>query len=224
MDALFNLLLLLLILTVLVLLHELGHFITARMAGVTVHEFGIGFPPRARVLFKRGDTTYTLNWLPIGGFVRMEGEERSPADGTPDEDGDEPMLEADSADELESLDPHAFVNPIFIHLPYTTVYHLWRFRPDVVVSGQLGLASVLAAIYCLLRRDAALVLWLTLSEVSELSRGWVRRRLRGWLLARADAAWRAGEPPIWWRDDTHWNPRGHAAVAELLSPHLEAQD
>ena len=110
MDALFNLFILLVILTVLVLLHELGHFVTARMAGVTVHEFGIGFPPRARVLFKRGDTVYTLNWLPIGGFVRMEGEERSPADGTPDEDGDEPMLEPEHADELESLDPHAFVN------------------------------------------------------------------------------------------------------------------
>ena len=110
MDALFNLFILLVILTVLVLLHELGHFVTARMAGVTVHEFGIGFPPRARVLFKRGDTVYTLNWLPIGGFVRMEGEERSPADGTPDEDGDEPMLEPEHADERESLDPHAFVN------------------------------------------------------------------------------------------------------------------
>jgi len=89
--------------------------------------------------------------------------------------------------------PHAFVNPIFIHLPYTALFQLWRFRPDVVVSGQLGLASVLAAIYCLLRRDAALVLWLTLSEVSELSRGWIRRRLRGWLLARADALMVNGE-------------------------------
>ncbi len=112
MDALFNLFILLVVLTVLVLLHELGHFVTARMAGVTVHEFGIGFPPRARVLFRRGDTVYTLNWLPIGGFVRLEGEERSPADGTPDDeyDDDEAPLEPERADELESLDPHAFVN------------------------------------------------------------------------------------------------------------------
>jgi hypothetical protein len=89
--------------------------------------------------------------------------------------------------------PHAFVNPIFVHLPYTALFQLWRFRPEVVVSGQLGLASLLSAIYCLLRRDAALVLWLTLSEVSELSRGWFRRRLRGWLLARADALMVNGE-------------------------------
>lgn len=108
MDAIINLVLLLLVLSVLVLLHELGHFITARRAGVTVHEFGIGFPPRAKVLFKRGDTIYTLNWLPVGGFVRMEGEERSPADGTPDDA--EVQLQSERADHVESLDPNAFSN------------------------------------------------------------------------------------------------------------------
>ncbi|HEY7131030.1 MAG TPA: site-2 protease family protein, partial [Candidatus Limnocylindrales bacterium] len=50
----------------LVLVHELGHFITARLAGVRVLEFGIGFPPRAKVIRARGETLYTLNWLPIG--------------------------------------------------------------------------------------------------------------------------------------------------------------
>jgi len=74
-DGLINVVLLLLILVVLVVLHELGHFAMARMAGVRVHEFGIGFPPRARILHRGKDTVYTLNWLPIGGFVRLEGEE-----------------------------------------------------------------------------------------------------------------------------------------------------
>ncbi len=64
----------------LVLLHELGHFVTARLAGVRVLEFGIGFPPRARVLRRRGETLYTLNWLPIGGFVKLEGEDGGDAD------------------------------------------------------------------------------------------------------------------------------------------------
>jgi regulator of sigma E protease len=59
----------------LVLVHELGHFVTARLAGVRVLEFGIGFPPRAKVLRSRGETLYTLNWLPIGGFVKLEGED-----------------------------------------------------------------------------------------------------------------------------------------------------
>jgi regulator of sigma E protease len=59
----------------LVVIHELGHFLTARLAGVRVHEFGIGFPPRAKVMRSHGETLYTLNWLPIGGFVRLEGED-----------------------------------------------------------------------------------------------------------------------------------------------------
>jgi regulator of sigma E protease len=64
----------------LVLVHELGHFVTARLAGVRVLEFGIGFPPRARVLSSRGETLYTLNWLPIGGFVKLEGEDGDETD------------------------------------------------------------------------------------------------------------------------------------------------
>lgn len=59
----------------LVLIHEIGHFITARLAGIRVLEFGIGFPPRAKVLRAKGETLYTLNWLPIGGFVKLEGED-----------------------------------------------------------------------------------------------------------------------------------------------------
>jgi regulator of sigma E protease len=60
---------------ILVIVHELGHFIVARLARVRVLEFGIGFPPRAKVLRSEGETLYTLNWLPIGGFVRLEGED-----------------------------------------------------------------------------------------------------------------------------------------------------
>ncbi|HLY14726.1 MAG TPA: RIP metalloprotease [Candidatus Limnocylindrales bacterium] len=63
------------VLTVIVVIHEAGHFFTARLARIRVHEFGIGFPPRAKVLASRGETIYTLNWLPIGGFVRLEGED-----------------------------------------------------------------------------------------------------------------------------------------------------
>ena len=59
----------------LVVIHELGHFVVARLAGIRVLEFGIGFPPRAKVLRSEGETLYTLNWLPIGGFVRLEGED-----------------------------------------------------------------------------------------------------------------------------------------------------
>jgi len=62
------------ILIVLVFAHEFGHFITAKLARVKVQEFGIGFPPRI-VSFKRGETTYSINAIPLGGFTKMVGEE-----------------------------------------------------------------------------------------------------------------------------------------------------
>jgi regulator of sigma E protease len=67
------------ILSLLVFVHELGHFVVAKRAGVKVEEFGFGYPlPNGLLtitLFKRGETAYTLNPIPFGGFVRMAGEE-----------------------------------------------------------------------------------------------------------------------------------------------------
>ena len=65
----------LVILGVLILLHEVGHFVTARLFGMRVHEFAIGMGPRARVLRSKGETLYSLRWLPIGGYVLLEGED-----------------------------------------------------------------------------------------------------------------------------------------------------
>lgn len=65
-----------LILSILVFVHELGHFIAARKNGVDVEEFGLGIPPRA-ISKKIGKTLYSLNWLPIGGFVKIRGEDYS---------------------------------------------------------------------------------------------------------------------------------------------------
>ncbi len=63
------------LLLILVVIHEFGHFLAAKAFGIKVLEFGIGFPPKAKTLFTKGETEYTLNWLPIGGFVRLLGEE-----------------------------------------------------------------------------------------------------------------------------------------------------
>ena len=63
------------ILVSLVVIHELGHFITAKLFGIRVEEFGVGYPPRAFTFGVWGGTEYTLNWLPFGGFVRLWGEE-----------------------------------------------------------------------------------------------------------------------------------------------------
>jgi regulator of sigma E protease len=64
----------LVILTILVMIHEAGHYTVARMIGVKVEEFGLGLPPRA-VGKKVNGTIYSLNWLPIGGFVKLAGED-----------------------------------------------------------------------------------------------------------------------------------------------------
>jgi len=63
----------LILLGILVLAHELGHFATARAFGIAVDEFGIGFPPRALTIAERNGVRYTINWLPLGGFVRFGG-------------------------------------------------------------------------------------------------------------------------------------------------------
>jgi regulator of sigma E protease len=62
------------IIVVLVIVHEFGHFVTAKLGGVGVQEFGLGYPPRLWAKKFRG-TEYSINALPLGGFVRMVGEE-----------------------------------------------------------------------------------------------------------------------------------------------------
>lgn len=62
------------ILGLLVFVHELGHFLMAKRSGIKVEEFAFGFPPRIFAI-KRGETEYAINLLPIGGYVRMLGED-----------------------------------------------------------------------------------------------------------------------------------------------------
>ncbi|MEJ0021286.1 MAG: M50 family metallopeptidase [Candidatus Doudnabacteria bacterium] len=64
------------ILGILVFVHELGHFIMAKRAGMRVEEFGFGFPPRIFGI-QKGETLYSINWIPLGGFVKIVGEDGS---------------------------------------------------------------------------------------------------------------------------------------------------
>lgn len=64
----------LIVLVILVTVHELGHAIVARRNGVVVEEFGIGFPPKAWGKKLKNGVLFTLNWLPLGGFVKLQGE------------------------------------------------------------------------------------------------------------------------------------------------------
>jgi regulator of sigma E protease len=79
-----------LILSVLVLIHELGHYMAAKFFKMRVDEFGIGLPPRAKGLFTKWGTLFSLNWIPLGGFVKLYGE--------------------DPDDEIQAKDSQAFFN------------------------------------------------------------------------------------------------------------------
>lgn len=70
-----------LVLGALIIGHELGHFIAARLTNVRVKEFGLGFPPRLVTIFEAGGTRFTLNLIPLGGFVRPDGEDDPSVEG-----------------------------------------------------------------------------------------------------------------------------------------------
>src|SRR5215471_15265589 len=70
------------ILSVMMFVHELGHFITARLSGITVQEFGFGLPPRIWGYKARNGVIYSINWIPFGAFVKMLGEEDPSAPGS----------------------------------------------------------------------------------------------------------------------------------------------
>lgn len=74
MDFFLTLLAFLFVLAIVIIAHELGHFATAKACGIKVEEFGIGYPPRLFGI-KRGETVYSLNAIPLGGFTKMAGEE-----------------------------------------------------------------------------------------------------------------------------------------------------
>lgn len=74
LNFIFSVLVGLFLLVLLVVLHELGHAIAARRNGVVVEEFGIGFPPRAWARKLKNGVLFTLNWLPLGGYVKLQGE------------------------------------------------------------------------------------------------------------------------------------------------------
>src|SRR3989338_8854767 len=67
------------VLLILVLAHEFGHFITAKRMGMVVEEFAFGFPPRL-ASFKRKGTRYSFNLFPIGGYVKIKGEDGNDSD------------------------------------------------------------------------------------------------------------------------------------------------
>jgi regulator of sigma E protease len=72
-----EILIFIIVICALIVVHEFGHFVVAKLSGMRVDEFGLGYPPRAATVAKIGETSYTLNWIPFGGFVKIYGENAS---------------------------------------------------------------------------------------------------------------------------------------------------
>src|SRR3954463_13844330 len=73
---LLTILALIVVLGVLIFVHEAGHFVAAKWAGIYVHRFSLGLgPPIPWLTFRRGETEYSISWLPLGGYVKMESRE-----------------------------------------------------------------------------------------------------------------------------------------------------
>jgi glycosyltransferase involved in cell wall biosynthesis len=89
--------------------------------------------------------------------------------------------------------PSGFSETTYLHLPVDTLPILWRERPDVIVSTELGLRTLQALVYRMLRPRTRIVLWVSISEDSERGRGRVREVLRRWILDRIDAVVVSGE-------------------------------
>ena len=83
--------------------------------------------------------------------------------------------------------PQGFSEPLYIHIPYDTLWLLHQYQPDIIISGELGMRSLQAALYRKFHPKTRLVLWATISEYSEKGRGWLRHQLRRVLLPQADA-------------------------------------
>lgn len=89
--------------------------------------------------------------------------------------------------EKKEKHPHGFMEEIYIHIPYNTINELKEYSPDIIISGEMGLRSILSMIYKILNKNVKYILWTTLSEYSELGRGRLRNIIRKWLVPKADA-------------------------------------
>jgi regulator of sigma E protease len=117
------------VLILLVLVHECGHFFTARATGVRVEEFGIGFPPRLFSI-KRGETRYSINLLPLGGFVKLAGEEDPSVPGS--------LAGKSTAVRILVLASGALMNAILPIILFSVAFMI----PHNVASGQVMVEEV----------------------------------------------------------------------------------
>lgn len=128
-------LVLILILSFLVIIHELGHLLAAFWSGIKVEEFGLGYPPMAKTLFTWKKIPFTLNWIPFGGFVRMSGEEANAEDTLHQKTGQ--FYHATITQRLFVVLAGAGVNFIFGILAFTIIFSFMGI-PRQIPEARIG--------------------------------------------------------------------------------------
>lgn len=136
MSILLQIIIFIFVLTFLVVIHELGHLLAAKWAKVKVDEFGVGYPPRAFKLFYWGKILFSLNWIPVGGFVKMFGE-----DGPDGEDDGKSEKESEDGDGLAPFYKRSRSKRMVIILAGVTVNLIFGFLALVVFFMGKGIPT-----------------------------------------------------------------------------------
>jgi len=121
-----------LVLAIVTLSHEAGHFFSARIFGVKVNEFGLGYPPRLFAKKGKSGTEYSVNLLPLGGFVKLAGEEDPTAPGA--------LASKSHAKRITVLAAGAIVNALLPIILFTVVFAL----PHQIATGKIEVLAVAA--------------------------------------------------------------------------------
>jgi regulator of sigma E protease len=132
-----------LILSFLVVIHEIGHFVVARFFKIRVEEFGLGYPPRALKLFEKWGSLFSLNWIPFGGFVKMEGEDTpppeklKPASWKNDRTKEGAFYEKSARARLAVILAGATVNFLFGVLAFSAVFSLSGIPSGAIIDATM---------------------------------------------------------------------------------------
>ena len=135
-------LIVILIISFLVIIHELGHFFAAKKAKINVKEFGLGYPPKIKKLFSWQGTNFTLNLIPFGGFVRLEGEsgpeseEKKLDQVKPDKWG--PFYTKTAKQRLMVIMAGVIVNLVFGVLAFSIVFSFIGIPTELINQARIG--------------------------------------------------------------------------------------
>lgn len=124
-----------------VIIHELGHYLAGKSVGITILEFGIGFPPRVGRLFTWRGTEFTLNWLPLGGFVRPLGEDIVSQKGDDEENADRVEAEKRGISNIKSVSEATPIQRIFFFSAGAIANLISAFLL-FILAGMLGVPGI----------------------------------------------------------------------------------